>query len=329
MQILFILLLSCKGCGSCWVMPGLPNVAVTDPPPFDTGVDDPPPEDTGEELPPASICLQQEVEPNNDIRDAQDVAMEEWMCGIFGEPADNDLFTFDVESDAWVRVWIRASELGSLANPRAFLYDEDEEFAASFEDSFLSEDIDRTFKLDKAREMYIGLLEQNTGSLQYGEEYDWRMRVSIVKAPVDWNTEEIEDNDSRDSANIVSDGDRVFGRVENGFRYDWYMLEVTEERTEVVVQTDAWIHGSPLNPEIMVEGPDGEEIDKRHTHDSSSNYDAKVAFTAMDTGEYLIRVGACCSGDSGGRGGGLPHWYVLDVDAQPVEGGAADTGSGK
>ena len=96
------------------------------------------------------------------------------------------------------------------------------------------------------------------------------------------------------------------GRVEHGARYDWFSLEVPDERTDVVVQTDSWIHGSPLNPEIMVEGPDGEEVDRAYQHDASSNYDAKVEFTATEPGNYLIRVGTCCQGGTS-RTGGHPY----------------------
>jgi len=319
MHSLFLMLLSCKGCGAWWVMPQLPRVQPNEPSPFDTSVDDPEEEDSGDEpLPPPSACANNELEPNGDISDAQDLPLEEWMCGIFGEPVDNDYFSFEIEEESWLRVWVRATELGSFANPRAFLLDEDDgNFSASFEDSYLSADIDRTFKLDRGRELSIALLEQELGTDQYGPDYEWRMRVSVVKSPVTWNTEEPVDEDGEDSndnsatPDIVMDGDRVFGRVEKTGN-DWYALDLTDERTEVVVQTDAWIHGSPLNPEIEVEGPDGETIDYSNTHDSGYNFDAKVSFTAQEAGRYLIRLGAVDGF------GGLPYWYVLDVSADVV-----------
>jgi hypothetical protein len=310
-------------------MPALPGAVVDEPPPFDTAVDEPDEEvDTGDELPPATICANMEQEPNGEVDEAQELPLEQWMCGYFGELGDNDLFAFDIEEASWLRVWVRAQELGSLANPRAFLYDEDREFDASFEDSFLSADIDRTFKLDEGRELFLGILEQEVGSVQFGEEYEWRLRVSVVKAPVTWTSEEVEENDSRAEANPVVDGDRVFGRIEHGLRYDWFELEVTEDREDVSIETDSWSHGSPLNPEIMVEGPDGTEIGSAFTHDSASNFDAKVAFTATEPGTYKIRVGSCCAGD-GARPGGLPNWYVLDVSSVPVVVETEDTGDGR
>lgn len=309
-------------------MPGLPGGAgdVEEPPPFDTGVDEPTDEDdTGDALPPPQICTNMEEEPNDAVGDEQDLPLEQWMCGYFGDLGDNDGFIFDIERASWVRIRVRAEALGSPANPRAFIYDEDGEFEASLEDSYLTSDIDTTFKLDEPRELAIGILEQEIGSVQFGEEYEWRLMASIVKAPVVWNAEEFEPNDGRTDANPVADGDRVFGRVEHGARYDWFSLEVPDVRTDVVVQTDSWIHGSPLNPEIMVEGPDGEEVDRAYQHDASTNYDAKLAFTATEPGNYLIRVGTCCQGETS-RTGGLPSWYVLDVSAEPAPAGG-DTGA--
>ena len=266
------------------------------------------------------------MEPNQNPEDWQDLVLDRWMCGAFLEPMDGDVFSFDVESDAWVRIWVRASALGSMANPRLFVYDEDDEFTGSFEDSFLSEDIDRTFKLDEARSLGIGLFEQNIGTLQYGEDYFWRMRVSITKAPVKWDYEEEEPNNSKADAMPVESGDRVYGWVENGTKNDWFALEIEEPYTDVVVETDAWVHGSPLNPELEVKGPelvldDGEyvleTIGQEDRHDSSSNYDAKVSFTAEVPGQYLIRLGACCERTPSRRKGGMPFWYVLDVSTSP------------
>jgi hypothetical protein len=329
MHTLFIWLLSCKGCGSCWYMPVVPSVSVTDPPPFDTAIDEPP-EDTGEEeLPPSSLCDFEELEPNNDPDDPQDLPLERWMCGAFDVPMDGDVFGFEVDSDAWIRVWVRASALGSMANPRLFIFDEDDEFTGSFEDSFLSEDIDRTFKLDEARTMGIGLFEQNIGTVQFGEDYFWRMRVSITKAPVKWDLEEEEPNDSKDDAMSVANGDRIYGWVENGTKNDWFSLDVTEANTDVVVETDSWVHGSPLNPEIEVKGPDLEQIAIEDRHDTSSNFDAKVAFTADVPGEYLIRLGACCEANPSSRKGGMPFWYVLDVSTSPGSPVEEDTASGE
>ena len=306
-------------------MPQLPRVQPNEPSPFDTAVDDPEPEDSGvPPPPPPTACANNEMEPNG-VNEPQDLPLEEWMCGIFGEPIDNDYFAFEIEEESWLRVWVRAAELGSFANPRAFLLDEDDgDFSASFEDSYLSSDIDRTIKLDKGRDLKIGLLEQEIGTTQFGEEFEWRMRVSIVKAPVTWNAEEPVDDNGDDfnnnsaSPDIVADGDRVFGRMEKTGN-DWYAIDLTDERTEVVIQTDAWIHGSPLNPELRVKGPDGETIDYAYTHLSDSNYDARVAFTAQEAGQYLIKLSPF------GGFGGQPYWYVLDVSAQIVP-APSDTG---
>ena len=304
-------------------MPGAPGVSVTDPPPFDTAVDEPP-EDTGEEeeLPPSSLCDFEEVEPNGEFADPQPLALERWMCGTFGQALDADVFGFDVEEDTWVRVWVRASALGSLANPRLFVFDQEEEFTADATDSHRSEDIDRTFKVDEDREMGIGLFEQNIGSVQFGEDYFWRMRVSITKPPVRWDYEEEEPNDNRSEAMPIEAGDRLYGSIESGTRNDWFSLEIAEANSNVVIETDSWSHGSPLNPEIEVRFEDeDEDIDYSYSQGTSS-FDAKVDFRAEEAGTYMIRVGSYTGQ------GGIPYWYVLDVSVSAADASTDDTASG-
>ena len=320
MHTLFIWLLSCKGCGQCWYFPTAPNVTVTDPPPFDTAAEEPP-EDTGEDedLPPSSVCDYEEVEPNTAV-DPQPLTLEHWMCGTFGQALDADVFSFEADEDTWLRVWVRASSLGSFANPRLFIQDEDEEFNLDAVDSLFSEEIDRTFKLDEYRSMVVGLFEQNSGLDQFGEEYFWRMRVSVAKPPVRWDYEEDEPNDDSSEAMPIEAGDRIYGDIEKGTRNDWFALEVTEPNSEVTVETDSWSHGSPLNPEIEVRFEDETDaIDEAYRHDSSTNYDAKVSFRAEEAGTYKIRVG------SYDEKGGIPYWYVLDVSVSPAESGSGDS----
>ena len=325
---LFLMLIACKGCGAWWVMPPLPQPADNpDPDPFDTAIEEVEPEDTGEyEPPPPSACIYDEVEPNGDVNNPQDLPLEAWMCGVFGEPADTDLFAFDIEDESWIRIWVRAFELGSFANPRAFLLDAgDSSFSASMIGSGLSADLDNTFKLDRGRTLKLGLLEQEDGRTQWGPDYYWRLRVSIVKSPVTWTSEEPVDedgddfNNSRESPDILNDGDRVFGRLERTTN-DWYAVDIGEERTDVVIQTDSWSHGSPLDPRLTVLGPDGGTVDIASTHDSVYNRDAKVEFTALEAGRYLVKLDTAVT-----EAGGQPFWYVLDASMTVVA--SPDTGT--
>ena len=112
----------------------------------------------------------EEDEPNDEIASPNQLGLEEWACGAFQREFDNDYFTFDVDSDAWLRLWMRGSEILTNADPRAFVLDEDGEFTATLEDGYLTSDIDYTFKLDKPRTMYVALLEQNG---LFGDEYEW------------------------------------------------------------------------------------------------------------------------------------------------------------
>jgi hypothetical protein len=336
MQLMILWLMSCKGCGSCWYLPPLPVFDAPDPTETDTSEPDPDPEqdDTGRELPPLSYCTVPEEEPNNEIDDAQVLPLEQWACGTFETAADSDYFSFDIDEASWIRVWVRASDLGSLANPRLFLLDaESGDYSATVENGYLSEDIDVTVKLDKPRPMSIGLFEEN---LLFGEEYEWRMRVSVVKAPVEWNTEESEvsdpdaSNDAKADADAVADGDRVYGWVESPGRYDWFDLELGADKVDVVIETEAWRHRSPLDPELVVIDPNGDEIAREEDHDSYLNRDAKVRFTATEGGHYKIRVGSCCDDPDGvdGRRGGNAYWYVLAVTVDDAAVSEEDTADG-
>jgi hypothetical protein len=322
MQSLILWLLSCKGCGAWWVMPPLPTASdnSSDESQFDTAIEDPI-EDSGIEIPgPPSACAFDEIEPNGEITNPQYLPLEEWMCGAFTTPADNDYFAFEIPEESWIHIWARAEELGSFANLRAFLLDQDDgTFSANLVDGFLTADLNYVIKLDQGRDLNIGLLEQDGA---FGEDdFYWRMRVSVVKPPVSWNTTEwvddsgIDDNDTRLNADVIENGDRLFGRLERN-KNDYYVIEVPDERTKVTIQTDSWIHGSPLNPCLtIVETPEGpvEDTVRECKHDSESNFDSKISFTSRDPGEYIIKLDGYETTQ-----GGKPFWYVLDVDMEII-----------
>jgi hypothetical protein len=323
MQMFVLFLMSCQGCMSCWVMPPLPQVNESDAK-SDTGDTDEPEDtgDTGEPIdpPPYVGCTWPEQEPNNYVTAPNPLDLEEWACGVLGTPFDSDYFTFEVESDAWIRVWLRGSEILTNADPRAFILDDRGEFTATLEDGYLTSDIDNTFKLDQPRTMYLAVLEQNG---LYGEDYEWEMRVSVVKPPTTYNAEEVEDNDSRASANTIEDGTRIFGRVEYISRYDYFSLDVEGEKSAVDLEIEAFRFGSPLNAEVVVEDPSGTEIVR--TSYTGSSLDPQISFTALDPGEYIVRVGVCCEDVAAPSHAGLPYWYVLSTTVTP-DTVAADTG---
>ena len=105
----------------------------------------------------------------------------------------------------------------------------------------------------------------------------------------------------------------------SGTTNDWYAVDIGDERTEVVVQTDSWSHGFP-STRLTVTGPDGETVDIASTHDSIYNRDAKVEFTALEPGRYLIKLDTSVT-----EAGGQPFWYVLDASMTVVD--SPDTGA--
>jgi hypothetical protein len=328
MNLFVLFLISCKGCMSCWVMPPLPQPDNSEAQ-SDTGEteeeEDTAELDTGDtsDPPPYVGCTWPEDEPNNFVTAPNPLALEEWACGVLGTPFDNDYFTFETHSDSWLRVWLRGSEILTDADPRAFVLDERGEFTATLEDGYLTSDIDNTFKLDEARTMYIAVLEQNG---LYGDDYEWELRVSVVKPPTTWTMDEAEPNDSTSAAVPIADGDRVFGRVEYISRYDYFTLNIEDEKSAVELEIEAYRFGSPLNAQLVVTDPSGAEVD-RVSHNGSSP-DPRISFTALDPGAYTVRVGACCEGDSSPSHVGLPYWYVLSTTVTPDDtvGAGIDTG---
>ena len=64
----------------------------------------------------------------------------------------------------------------------------------------------------------------------------------------------------------------------------------------------------------------GETVDIASTHDSVYNRDAKVEFTALEAGRYLVKLDTAVT-----EAGGQPFWYVLDASMTVVA--SPDTGT--
>ena len=114
--MIFYLLLGCSACVSCVEVP-LDNNQESKP--SDDPIQEPTTEDTSEDtgddfdIPP---CPVMEIEPNGTYEEAQYIPMETWFCGDFNDSVDLDVFEFDFPEEGWLKVWIRAQDLGSTAD---------------------------------------------------------------------------------------------------------------------------------------------------------------------------------------------------------------------
>ena len=156
-----------------------------------------------------------------------------------------------------------------------------------------------------------------------GPDYYWRMRVSIAKSPVTWTSEEPVDedgddfNNSSENPDILNDGDRVFGRLERPMIGTPSILAMSGRRSATRRTVE---RRSPPRPSPHGHRADGETVDIASTHDSIYNRDAKVEFTALEPGRYLIKLDTAVT-----EAGGQPFWYVLDASMTVVD--SPDTGA--
>jgi len=223
-MILLTILLACNGCIACQpVIPNSNNTNQQNQPSQEPGDEDS--AETGIiELP----CPIMDEEPNGDNDNAQLVSMEEWICGYFTDPADInggedfDVFLFGFPEEGWVKVWGRASDIGSMAD--LILTLDQGTNTAIVAAQYDSTDPKLVVPVDEAGGMYALMQEQNQG---YGMDHFYELLISQVKPPVEWTQSENDDmgeNDSPFGADVVYDGTRIFGRTSTNTDTDWFRI---------------------------------------------------------------------------------------------------------
>lgn len=274
----------------------------------DTG--DTGPIDTG----PPPPCDVPEVEPNNPYAEAQDLPMEQWACGNFDDEDDGaEIFLFENEEAGWLRVWARAFEIGSLADITLAISSNDGPYGASRLSNPDSTDAMIVFPVDDDYEFYATLSEHYGRS---GDAYTWELMASEVKAPIEWNGEESEDNDTSADANPIQHGDRIFGKMNTATDYDWYYLELEEGRSDIILNIEAWFYGSPADTRVELYKPSGSlyRADSYSNEGGAYNLDPYLTASPTEGGIWTVKIlpEVDSEGNSEG-GGGSAFWYVLDV----------------
>ncbi|MEQ1502675.1 MAG: hypothetical protein ABMB14_10615 [Myxococcota bacterium] len=240
MTILPLSLALASGGGGCSCQPTLP-------PPQPTESETTPTGSTGftGDTAPEPPCDTVEVEPNDSITTFTPLAMESEACGVIDAPLDLDYWQFTLETDAWLQIEAEAGN-GSVANMTFVLAPVDSTWAASRNDD--RESVDATLRFPAPAGVYtLATSEQN---FQGGERYSYDLLVSEAKAPTTWTRAEVEPNDDTPEAEVIADGDAVFGTIEgNGALpdFDWYVLTVPAGSHTLVVDVDAFDLGSSAN----------------------------------------------------------------------------------
>ncbi len=315
-MLIFLLLSACNGCRSC--QPQLPD-SPDEPQPQDTSE---PPDDTGDSAidtapvdsgPPAR-CAVEEVEPNDMMDQGQPLPMEEWACGTFGRTLDMDWLTFTSEQPGWIEVSVEAASRGSNANAQLQLVGDDGTSTLSL-DGYLSTDPRVVFPSEVPGSWSIGLSET---ALDGGEDYEWFAMASLVKQPVTWSFQELEDNDAVARAQDFPLGETVFGRVSEPGDLDWYHIVTPEGEDTITFKVEAFAHGSVANLKLVLYKADGTTV-VRTDYRGEIDYDPDPFFEQRVTGATEWYLLARTEDDRGSP----YHWYTLSITSANAENGAS------
>jgi hypothetical protein len=329
-RIFILVALMFKSCYACLTIspPGASTPSPPDTATNDTGEDTDEPEDTGDtggEIP-EPFCQQNEVEPNNSEGAAQLIVPESWMCGEIGEDNDNDYFEFSYNDSGWVGIDVVAAEIGSFADLSLSFYDEDNDYTAFSQMQMGSTDPMFLAPVPEGLDWYIKLNDQEGA---WGEHNQWQMLIYAAKAPVTWDTEEIEPNNRIDAGQTVEIGQSLFGLMggETGDATindtsDWYYINVPAGSVgRLVVSMDGWKFGSPMDTDLhlysptkmasIISGVDATASKKAYVGDNRYDLDPILSYTfseTTETGVWALRV------LSAGPDATPFGWYVMTVN---------------
>lgn len=311
MRLAFLVFLAgCNGCRPS--IPPVENPDTQDPTDSDTTEtgDSTVSTDTGPELPPR--CDFAEVEPNDQAAQAMSMPMEKWACGVMmpADPkhapfGDVDYFAFTTPEAGWVEVSVEAARRGSSADMQAIVYDADDSITVT--DSYLSTDPLLRFPGSAAADYTVILGET---SLAFGEDYDWYLLTSMIKAPVEWTFNETEPNDSFSEGNTFVPGDTVYGTIDHAGDFDWYHVVTPKEATTLVFTMNAFKAGSPVDGQVALYATDGTTL----LHDDRRGqieYDLDPWFEQRQTEANDWYVLVRNEQDKGSHF----HWYTLSIEA--------------
>lgn len=310
------LLFACSACVSCIEVPL--DGETENQQPSDEPIDSADPEDTGSDTaddfdPPP--CPVMEIEPNGTYEEAQYVHMETWFCGEFSEQADLDVFDFDFPEEGWLKVWIRAQDLGSTADTLISIKNGSHTALATF----FGESTDPVLVVPVKEGMTIsaGIQEQYNG---FGDNHFWEALFSQVKPPVEYNMVETdESNNGMEDGQSIEDGDRVLGIINSNYDRDWYLLELPEGTHDLTFAIEANQFGSPIDamiylyPPEALEDPDTNYVKYRNHGLSANSTDPYLTYTANRGGVWGVQIKTY-----NGSGSDF-YWYVLDVDVETEE----------
>ncbi|MBX2797515.1 MAG: hypothetical protein KTR31_07605 [Myxococcales bacterium] len=280
--------------------------------PTDSDPPDPPPETaTTADTAPEPPCAFPEQEPNDDADQANLIAPEQRACGVIGEPLDFDYFSVFLDDDGWISVEAEGDD-GSIADMQLQFLSVDEGWGVLQTDAPESTDARVVFQAP----MGEYTLSVGDETAQGGERFTYRVLVSEVKAPVEWSMVEVEGNDVPGDAQVLVDGDSVFGTMDgNGALedFDWFRIAVPDGRHDVHIDVDAFSEGSGANLTAIVWDADVNELETI-VGGQISGVDLDPEGVYQSSGDEVIYVELLESGSQEGP----TEWYVLNITLEAV-----------
>lgn len=307
MLVVFLFLTGCNGC-----VPRFPDESDEDPPPDSPPPDSPTDTQTGDSVPALPPrCDVMETERNDNVGLVTPIPMEQWVCGVL-EPADPyaaplgdvEYLSFTTPQPGWVEINLEAAARGSAADMQFVLYDEADSVTVS--DGFLTTDPMMRFPMSTPQSFTLVLGET---TFLFGDEYDWFLLTSLVKAPVEWSGYEAESNNAYTGANEFTLGQTIFGTIDPVGDLDWYHVVTPPEYTTIRFTTEAFAHGSPVDLTLGLYKADGitQILEDRY---GDVDYDRDPWFEQKQTeaNEWFLVVRN--SIEKGSRF----HWYTLKIE---------------
>jgi hypothetical protein len=212
---------------------------------------------TGDTGPPKP-CAIPELEPNDSIDIAQELPMERKACGDFEEPLDLDFWRFELPEDGWIGVRVDAVHLGSIADVHVIVTS-DVGVNAGREDN--EDNTDATLLFPALAGSYDILIADQAGN-GAEERYHYELLATWDKEPVDWTERDLGTNTNAGAAQVVADGARVLGAVDDPtlIAEDWYVIDVPSGKHTLLVSVDAFRMGSPGDFSVFLYNEDLEAL---------------------------------------------------------------------
>ncbi|MBA2321244.1 MAG: hypothetical protein H0V89_08815 [Deltaproteobacteria bacterium] len=270
-----------------------------------------PPPHTGDTAPPtvAGPCTITEVEPNNAPSDAMPLPLDTYLCGEFGAPLDLDTYTIELPEDGWLGVYFDAEIRGSFADGVISLTSEENGIGAERDNDDDSRDAHVVIPAPAGTYTAV-IIERNFNGDE--SQYFYELVASVAKDPFEGDAAEAEPNDTSETANLVSSGQRVEGLIGEPADQDWYKVLVPAGRHTVVVDVDAYGLGSPTDLSVYAyeNGVDAAPLTVAFGL-AGAGADPYWSYVSSGNETLWFRL------EEGNNSGGSAWWYgfVLTVEA--------------